>query len=220
LIELPDYRTVDGPEAEALADAGGELIDLRFVDAALTELLASWAPGSDTGPDTTAARALWVAAVVWYARSFTTGLRTSGIAAGTASALPDPSRAEHNYFVALRDKHMAHSVNVFEQVATAVRLGPGPDFDLVDVHPVGLVMDLPTRQRAERLRALARELTDLMQPRLRELGERVAAEVTAMSSAERAALRRAAFSPPLTTTDPAAKRARQKRQRRAVPDGG
>jgi hypothetical protein len=81
-------------------------------------------------------------------------------------------------------------------------------------------MDLPTRQRAEQLRALARELMHLMQPRLRELGERVAAEVTAMSPVERAALRPAAFSPPLTTTDPAAKRARQKRPRRAVPDGG
>jgi hypothetical protein len=220
LIELPDFRVVDGPEAEALADAGAELMDMRFVDAALTELLDSWPPGADTGPDTTAARALWIAAVVWYARSFTTGLRTSGIAAEIASTLPDPSRAEHDYFVALRDRHMAHSVNVFEQVATAVLLGPGPDFDLADVQPIGLVMELPTRLRAERLRALARELMDLMQPRLRELGLRVGLAVTAMSPAERVALRRAAFSPPLTTTDPAAKRARQRRPRRAVPDGG
>ena len=220
MIELPDYRIVEGPEAEALADAGGELMDLQFVDTALTELLDSWPLGADTGPDTTAARALWIAAVVWYARSFTTGLRTSGIAAEIASTLPEPSRAEHDYFVALRDKHMAHSVNVFEQVATGVRLGPGPDFDLAAVHPIGLLMVLPTRERAERLRVLVRELMDLMQPRLRELGSRVAVAVTVMSPSERAALHPAVFSPPLTTTDPAAKRARQKRPRRTVSDGG
>lgn len=93
------------------------------------------------------------------------------------------------------------------------------DAEFAEVHPVDLVMDLPTCQRAERLLALALEVTDLVQPRLREIGERVAASVTAMSPAERAGLRPAAFSPPLTTTDPAARRAKLKRPRRAVSDG-
>lgn len=210
MFELDGFNQVEGPEARALADAGGELMDLRFVDDALAALLSSWSPEAEVGPETTEARALWVAAVVWYARSFSGGVRTAGVAAGLAENLSSPVRASHEYVLALRDKHMAHSVNSFEQVYAGVQLGPAPAYAPEGISPLGLMMVLPTRERAVSVQLLTRELMSLMERRLQELGTAVNAVVLAMSPADRASLPTVAITPPLTTTDPALKRTRKR----------
>jgi hypothetical protein len=209
MIELDGYREADGPEAEALADAGGELMDLRFVEDALSALLNSWPQADQVGPDTTEARALWVASIVWYARSFKGGVRGSGVAAKLIPALSDESRATHAYALALRDKHMAHSVNVFEQVRVGVRLGPAPAFAIEDLKPLGLMMTLPTRQRVRSLQMLVQELRALMVPKMQELELALEEVLLAMDASERGRLGPVAIAAPLTTTDPAIKRNRK-----------
>jgi hypothetical protein len=206
MIELDGYRQVEGPEAHALADAGGELMDLRFVDDAIGALLITWPAETVVGPDTTQARALWVAAVVWYARCFTGGRRTSRVAAGLVDALSDEARATHKYVLALRNRHMAHSINVFEQVIAGVRLGPAPDYLVEGLEPLGLMMVLPTRERAVGVQLLTRELMALMAPKLQELGRTLNGVLTAMNPGQRGRLKPVMISPPLTTTDPSVAR--------------
>jgi len=60
VITVESYREIEGPDAQALADVAGELMDIVFAHRAVRDLLGSWPPGAPYGPDTTEARALWV----------------------------------------------------------------------------------------------------------------------------------------------------------------
>lgn len=64
-------------------------------------------------PDITMIDALTTAAVVKYARCFKTGCRDK-IPQDYLKSLPDNLKANHDYFIDLRDKFIAHSVNIFE----------------------------------------------------------------------------------------------------------
>lgn len=214
MIPAETWREVRGPDAEALADVAGELTDIRFARRAIEELLGQWPAGAPYGPDTIGAQALWAAALVAYARCFVGGVRTAGAAAALVGKLPPDEQADHARFRALRDKHVAHSVNAFEQATVAVVLGAAPEFEVLDVKPFELMTALPDRPTAERFGRLLETWTTLLLRRITELKTAVMAYMEAMPREERARLPGLVITPPTPATDPAVPRPHPPRRSR------
>jgi hypothetical protein len=69
-------------------------------------------------------KALIFSAVVAYARPFKTGVRQVRISSDYFSTAAGFSIEAHDYLIAMRDKHIAHSVNEFEKsAATGIMVG-------------------------------------------------------------------------------------------------
>ena len=75
------------------------------------------------GDDGLLANALQEAALIAYARCFGTGKRF-GLTEENIAKGPPGALAYHRYLKDMRDKHIAHSVNPFEQTAVGVILDP------------------------------------------------------------------------------------------------
>jgi hypothetical protein len=61
-----------------------------------------------------------VATIIRYARAFSGGVRLKLYEEGV-STLTDEQRSKHNYFMHVRDKYIAHSVNAFEESQPVAR---------------------------------------------------------------------------------------------------
>jgi hypothetical protein len=69
-------------------------------------------------------RSLWTSALVAYARCFASGVRY-GLTPEIFSKHEGKLLVEaHKYFIEVRNKHVAHSVNPFEQIKVGVALSP------------------------------------------------------------------------------------------------
>jgi hypothetical protein len=69
-------------------------------------------------------RALFNAALIAYARCWATGVRVE-LPDALLDELPGDGRGFHDYLIRLRGKHIAHSVNPFEDVAIGLIIVPG-----------------------------------------------------------------------------------------------
>ena len=134
----PTYRRFYGPTAEELELIASYLADLDGASNALAKMA--------TTPDIDTRVMLWECAVVRYARVFTSGVRprvkvsASPSASATAPApavevfdLASDLAEVHREILALRDKHIAHSVNHMEVAVAVVGLtdvskGLDPEF--------------------------------------------------------------------------------------------
>lgn len=99
------------PEAEVLADLYGIDYDLTTASHLCTKALEFSKPDQR---DHLVIEGLVSAAIVRYARCFSTGPRL-GLTRKDIEALDASDSATHDYFKALRDKFVAHSVNPFEE---------------------------------------------------------------------------------------------------------
>jgi hypothetical protein len=63
--------------------------------------------------------ALWLAAIVAYGRAFSSGVRSERL---DTTTLDDEELEAHNYFLDLRNKHVAHAVNDYEQTVAVAYL--------------------------------------------------------------------------------------------------
>jgi hypothetical protein len=107
-------------EAKALAEAAAILQDLRFVVQATKKLSALLKTGE---PDQVILRSLFTAALVAYVRCFSSGKR--GVLTSEIFApLPGEPIACHNQYKDTRDKHIAHSVNPFEEMMVGAVVSP------------------------------------------------------------------------------------------------
>jgi hypothetical protein len=183
-----DWLEVKTALARKLADAAAELHDVRFAHQAVEELLASWPAESPTGPDAVSARSLWTAALVSYARCFRGGVRR-GSAKAIEDGLSGLDRVMHDYAMAMRDKHIAHSVNAFEQAKVGVVLGPGRDFEAEAVAPWELFSVLPDRPTVERFSRHAWRVHLLQTNAMQNLVDQVAKELRSWSGQQRGQLR-------------------------------
>jgi len=104
-------RRIDFPEAIELANWAGIRLDLKFVCDACDRLIHT------DQSDDILRRALFVAALVAYARCFkgNEGVRIGLKENDLESMGENKVLAFHQFFITLRDKHIAHSVNDFEQ---------------------------------------------------------------------------------------------------------
>jgi hypothetical protein len=104
---------ISGPETYRLADMHGVLQDLEWLINLCGRILRYRARGPR--PDSTEMEALEGAALIRYGRCFKGGARTAFILdAQWIVKLPQELQDAHRDFLALRDKHVAHSVNDWE----------------------------------------------------------------------------------------------------------
>jgi hypothetical protein len=114
------YVTIDLPEAELLADLEGIRQDLVSAIDYCDLIIKNMKTGS---PDFKFLEAVSSSAVVRYARSFNTGVRAT-VPKYLLDEMSDEQRRDHSYFMNLRDKHIAHSVNVYEENEVVAYLTP------------------------------------------------------------------------------------------------
>lgn len=113
---------VDYEEAKKLADLASIYQDLSFTIEALKRLKQLL---KDDSKDNILIQSLWTAALISYVRCFSSGKRfglKENIFEKLESDLEGGGIACHRYYKNLRDKHIAHSVNPFEQAVVGLVL--------------------------------------------------------------------------------------------------
>jgi hypothetical protein len=153
------------PEAELLADLFGISHDLQSTQDFCERLRVAW----DSRPiDPNLIDALSTASIVRYCRCFEGGLRAK-LDRDSAGAIDARFTEFHDYVFSLRQKHISHSVNEFEEnhVTVAVVEPPAPrkveNINLVGGRIAGL--DQPT---AVHLKELAGKLKTAVDIRIEE----------------------------------------------------
>lgn len=158
-------------KAKELADRAAIFQDLAFCVACCARAIENLRAASQ---DAVLIRALWTAALVAYARCFTSGVRY-GLTSDLFEHFDGEPRETHEYYVDLRNKHIAHSVNQFEQVVIGAVLS-APDASMRSVEGIATLTGTNISESAEsveQLRTLA--LTALKY--IAETGKELSAEV-------------------------------------------
>jgi hypothetical protein len=121
------------PEAETLADLYGIRFDL---EAASYLCVKAVDLGQPTPHDYQVVEGLIAAAVIRYGRCFSSGVRL-GLHRKDLADLSNRALEAHDYFKALRDKFVAHSVNPFEEtyVTASASERDGVRFPIQSVGP-------------------------------------------------------------------------------------
>lgn len=148
-------RRLDLPEAQLLSDLYGIIKDLDSVSEFCQRLVDAW---DAEPPDFDLLDALSTACVVRYCRCFEGGVRCK-LDPDSVKAV-DPRFAEfHDYLFSLRQKHLSHSVNEFEENCVAVSVAEPPSLPEVQGIAVvgGRVAGLD-RRTASNLQELAKKL--------------------------------------------------------------
>ena len=125
--ELPIAR-VETHEARLLADLAAivqELGSILKICSRLKETL------HDSKEDSILIECLWTTALIKYARCFASGKRF-GLDESLFSGLAGDPIGVHRNYIAMRNKHIAHSVNLFEQMEVGLVLS-SPDQDKREV---------------------------------------------------------------------------------------
>lgn len=119
---MADYRFVNLniPEACLLADLVSQAEDLQAIADWCDLALAEFSKGSSV---VGLHEALTNAAVVRYSRCFAKGVREK-IPNTLLCGLPENQNTDHEFFIALRNQYIAHSVNVFEETKIVAYLVP------------------------------------------------------------------------------------------------
>lgn len=105
------YVPIFLPEASDLADLRGISVDLESARSYAAKLLAFFA---DYRTHSEFVEALTIAALVSYSRPFVTGVRKP-LRDDALAVLSPEQRNRHDHLKGIRDKHIAHSVNTFEE---------------------------------------------------------------------------------------------------------
>jgi hypothetical protein len=98
-------------EAKKLADYTSIEYDLRTAREFAATMVSEY---QKTSPNYSLCDPFMVAAIIRYARAFSAGVRLKLYEEGE-STLTDEQRSKHSYFMGIRDKYIAHSVNAFEE---------------------------------------------------------------------------------------------------------
>jgi hypothetical protein len=158
-------------KAKELADRSAIFQDLTFCaaccDRAIENLRA-------TSQDTILIRALWTAALVAYARCFTTGIRF-GLTSDLFDHFDGQPRETHEYYLDLRNKHIAHSVNPFEQIVIGAVLS-APDAATKSVEGIATLIGTNISESAESIEQL-RTLATTALKYIARTGKDLSAEV-------------------------------------------
>lgn len=109
---------VNYPEAKELADLTSIIQDLDLCMKTCDRLIESLDSEKE---DLVLQANLWTSALIGYARCFATGKRF-GISEKFLSKLNGDPIGAHKFYMDMRDKHIAHSVNPFEQVKIGLLL--------------------------------------------------------------------------------------------------
>lgn len=165
---------------EVKSELARELADWTLIDRDLKAIVEACdrlvIEASREPPDELVCSALWSHAVIKYGRCFGPGDRTF---AKMEPLIREELRELHNWFSDLRNKHVAHSFNIFEQAAVGLVLS-APDEDERRIYDVGVLdcaATYPTDdQKIGDLRRLAADLLDAISEKAAELYSAIRAE--------------------------------------------
>jgi hypothetical protein len=171
-LPIVKYESVLAAE---IADLLSSRQDLLSTEAICEHLVVVLSAGND---ESQLADVLWTAALVRYARCFTTGKRKPLDPALISHLHGDPIGA-HNYYKNQRDKLIAHSVNPFEQSLIGIVLSP-PEAEarqvkgIADLYVRMIVSDL---HGVKELAALAHEFRYQIELMIEQGKQKLLAEV-------------------------------------------
>lgn len=111
---------VEYEEAKKLADLGAIVQDLKSTLETCSRLKKLL---KEDPQDGLLIENMWTAALIRYARCFATGKRY-GLTTSILDGLQGEPHVVHKKYIDLRDKHIAHSVNPFEQMGVGLVLSP------------------------------------------------------------------------------------------------
>jgi hypothetical protein len=162
---------VDFPEAKRLADIASILRDLqatRETCKRLMDLLDS------QDKDSILLEGLWSAALVRYTRCFAFGKRY-GLTEEVFDGLEGDPVGTHRWYKSMRDKHVAHSVNPYEQVRVGLVLSPEKSEQrrVLGVSTLAGVYICPEKEGVRQLGML----TTVLLRRVAEMGKECEAQV-------------------------------------------
>lgn len=179
-----DFIPITEGEAHALADMYGVLQDLRWVSRASRRLAGDVA---DPLTNHVKLEAMQAAVLIRYGRCFKSGVRSAFlIPAKWIDELPDKLREIHRQANALRDKHIAHSVNDWEinEPVAELRFDANNEPEIVSVsvrqHRILAVPD----GWADDMETLATTLADRVEHVYHEEQQRVLELLKGMSAEE------------------------------------
>lgn len=109
---------MDTKTTRALRDLVGATFDMKRV----AELCKEYVAAIKNESPQVVQDALWMTAVVLYARCFNGGVRQP-LKTSVLDSIPGQAREAHDHFIDLRDKFIAHSVSVYEQTLPYVVVG-------------------------------------------------------------------------------------------------
>lgn len=124
--------------------------------------------------------ALWIAAITMYGRAFASGQRH--FARPDTDSLDVHEAANHEYFIDLRNKYIAHPVNGFERstvfadITDLTHGAPG----IAQVGEVHVSLSRISRERAESLKRLCHHHIEELTARIEELHQKIARELVAL----------------------------------------
>jgi hypothetical protein len=117
---------IDLPGSRELAELGGIIEDLKWVEEACVKLADLW---KDPERDALLLEGMSVAALVRYFRCFSSGVRPK-LPSEIVENAPDEWSKAHQYYKDVRNKHVAHSVNLLEEnvITAAIPESDYPNF--------------------------------------------------------------------------------------------
>ncbi|GAA5122686.1 hypothetical protein GCM10023339_41440 [Alloalcanivorax gelatiniphagus] len=174
----PGYRIVEvnTPSCDALRDVVSRRWDFESARVFCDSYLAGGEADNSTGTRQPS-EGLWIAAVVTYGRAFNQGVRNAERV--DISFMDHNERGLHDYVIALRNKHFAHSVNRYEEVITLAYLTDSA-FESRAATRVGqthVSVYSARPELAEALSALAAKLVRRCDLRVRTLHKAIGAEL-------------------------------------------
>ncbi|MEJ3403931.1 hypothetical protein WDJ51_04240 [Rathayibacter sp. YIM 133350] len=104
------FANLTTPTTTEFRDVTGALFDMKRV----IELCEEYLSAMENNAARAVQDALWMSAIILYARCFNVGVRQR-LDTTALDAVPGRPREVHQHFLDLRDKFLAHSVNIYEQ---------------------------------------------------------------------------------------------------------
>lgn len=171
------YRIVeiDTPSCAALRDVVSRRWDFESARI-FCEAFLALESGTETGTRPPS-EGMWIAAVVTYGRAFNQGVRNAERV--DTSFMDDDELQLHEYVVALRNKHFAHSVNRYEDVITLAYLTDSvfTPRAMTRVGQTHVSLYSATPELVEALRSLASKLIRRCDLRVRTLHQAIGDEL-------------------------------------------
>lgn len=162
---------VDFPEAKRLADIASILRDLQATRETCNRVMQLL---DESDQDPILLEGLWSAALVRYVRCFASGKRY-GLSEDVFEGLQVDPVGTHQWYKNLRDKHVAHSVNPYEQVRVGIVLSPeeSQDRKILGTSTLAGAFICPDREGVKQLGMLATVLLK----RVAQMGKECEAKV-------------------------------------------
>lgn len=180
LLEPGVHRVViSTPAAVELRDLASLRRDFALAQAFLEFYLASDIEGDDESPSPL--DALWISAVTMYGRGFSSGRRHA--ARADTTHLTPTEAADHEYFVDVRNKYIAHAVNGFERSVVFADLSDR-ERSPAGIHQIGELhtsLSRLARVPAEKLNHLCEEQIASLTRRIDRLHQVIGQELVALN---------------------------------------